>query len=69
MVKLLFTDTDSLCVQINTDDLYEDMKDFHNELNCSDYPKDHALYSEVNKNMLGKFKDEMCEVVHEYVGL
>ena len=69
-VKLLFTDTDSLCVQINTDDLYEDMKDFHDELDCSDYPKDHAFYSEVNKKVLGKFKDEMCgEVVHGCVGL
>ena len=27
-LKLLFTDTDSVCVQINTEDLYEDMKEF-----------------------------------------
>ena len=63
-------DTDSLCVQINTNDLYEDMKEIHDELDCSDYPKDHPLYSEVNKKVLGKFKDKLSgKVADEYVGL
>ena len=44
-LKLLFTDTDSVCVEIKTEDLYEDMKDFHHELDCSDYPKGHPLHS------------------------
>ena len=26
-IKLLFTDTDSLCVEIETDDVYKDMKE------------------------------------------
>ena len=34
-LKFLFTDTDSVCVQINTEDLYKDMKEFHHELDCS----------------------------------
>ena len=46
------------------------MKEFHHELDCSDYPPDHPLYSTVNKKVLGKFKDEMCgEVINEYFGL
>ena len=48
-VNLLFTDTDSLCISVNTDD----------EFNCSDYPTDHPLHSVKNKKALGKFKDEM----------
>ena len=69
-LKLLFTDTDSVCVEIKTEDLYKDMKDFHHELDCSDYPKDHPLYSVDNKKVLGKFKDELCgSVMQEYVGL
>ena len=42
-LKLLFTDTDSVCVQINIEDLYKDMKEFHHELDCSDYPPDHSI--------------------------
>ena len=30
-VNLLFTDTDSLCISVNTDDVYEDMKELQNE--------------------------------------
>ena len=69
-VKLLFTDTDSLCLEIKTNDLYADMKDFHSELDCSEYPQNHPLHNSDNKKVLGKFKDEMCgNIVHEYVGL
>ena len=58
-VNLLFTDMDSLCISVNTDDVYEDMKELQNELDCSDYPTDHPLHSVKNKKALGKFKDEM----------
>ena len=69
-VNLLFTDTDSLCISVNTDDVYEDMKELQNELDCSDYPTDHPLHSVKNKKTLGKFKDEMSgKTIEEYVGL
>ena len=36
----------------------------------SDYPKDHQLYSEQNKKVIGKFKDECSGTpIAEYVGL
>ena len=68
--KLLFTDTDSLTYEIQTDDLYDDMLQSLDFFDTSDYPKDHFLYSEKNKKVLGKFKDE-CKgnPVHEFVGL
>ena len=36
----------------------------------SDYPKNHPCYSETNKKVVGKFKDECAgKVISEYVGL
>ena len=57
-VKLLFTDTDSLCYNIKTADVYEDMKADMNLYDTSHYPKSHPLYSTENKKVIGKFKDE-----------
>ena len=48
-VNLLFTDTDSLRRSVNTDDMYEDMKELQNELDWSDYPTGHPLHSVKNK--------------------
>lgn len=69
-VKLLFTDTDSLCYEIETDDLYEDMASHMHHFDTSDYPVDHPLHSNVNKKVLGKMKDEMAgKVINEFIGL
>ncbi|GFQ65098.1 uncharacterized protein TNCT_338041 [Trichonephila clavata] len=67
--KLLFTDTDSLCYEIVTQDVYEDMeKDLH-FFDTSDYPKTHPLYNEINKKVLGKMKDELSSsLAIEFVG-
>jgi len=47
--ELLYTDTDSLLVEIETEDVYEDMKNNMDLYDTSDYPKDHPLYSNVKK--------------------
>ena len=39
-VKLLFTETDSLVYEIETNDVYEDFYENKNLLDFSDYPKD-----------------------------
>ncbi|XP_067126479.1 uncharacterized protein [Centruroides vittatus] len=57
-VHLLYTDTDSLTLQIYTKDIYEDFKSFPDIFDFSNYPKTHKLYNEMNKNKLGYFKDE-----------
>ena len=68
--QLLFTDTDSLLYSIETNNIYEDMLEDASLYDFSDYPKDHQCYSEVNKNIIGKFKDEMAGVrICEFVGL
>ena len=69
-LNLLFTDTDSLCVSVRTEDVYKDMLEMQDEFDCSDYPVDHPLHSTTNKKVLGKFKDEMKgAIVEEFVGL
>eukprot|EP00762_Andalucia_godoyi_P006873 ANDGO_00945.mRNA.1 hypothetical protein GUITHDRAFT_175438 len=69
-MKLLFTDTDSLCYHIKTEDAYKDIKEDETKYDCSDYPKDHFLYSATNKKVIGKFKDEASGVpITEFVGL
>ena len=68
--KLLFTDTDSLCYEITTKNVYADMKSDLELFDTSDYPKDHPNYSPVNCKVVGKFKDECNGVpVYEFVGL
>lgn len=47
--ELVASDTDSIFFCIKTKDIYEDMKEIIDELDTSDYPKNHPLYSEKNK--------------------
>ena len=69
-IKLLFTDTDSLCVEIETDDVYKDMEEQKEYYDFSEYPKDHFLYSTENQAVVGKYKDEMeGNIITRFVGL
>ena len=68
--SLLFTDTDSLCYVIRTEDFYSDMLRHSDRFDTSDYPRDHPCYSATNAKVIGKFKDEMNgKIVKEFVGL
>ena len=62
--RLLFTDTDSFCYSVQTNDLYDDMTAFLDHLDTSSYPKDHPLCTSQNAKMLGKFKDECNGFAH-----
>ena len=67
--KLLFTDTDSLCYDIPTEDIYKDMEQDAHLFDTSNYQKDHSLHSTVNKKVLGKMKYETAGVpIEEFVG-
>jgi hypothetical protein len=68
--QLLFTDTDSLCYHIVTEDLYEDMQGFVEHMDTSNFPQSNPCFSKVNDRKLGFMKDE-CEGVQplEFVGL
>ena len=55
---LIYTDTDSLLLHIQTEDVYKDMKEGLWMYDTSNYPKDHPLYDARNTKVLGKMKDE-----------
>ena len=68
--ELLYTDTDSLLLEIKTEDVYKDTERNKSFYDTSDYPEDHPLFSKVNKKVLGKMKDECAGIpISEYVGL
>ena len=68
--KLLFTDTDSLCYQIFTDDVYEDFDQHRDEFDNSDYSKSSKYYFDTNKKVIGKMKDEAAgNIITSFVGL
>ncbi len=57
--SLLFTDTDSLCYEIQTDDFYDDINNDAPEwFDMSNYNKNHPLFDERNKKQVGFMKDE-----------
>ena len=63
-------DTDSFIYEIRTEDFYKDMEVFSHRMDTSDYPKDHHLYNEVNKKVLGMFKDEAnAQIITHFIGL
>ena len=69
-IKLLFTDTDSLCVEIETEDIYKDMQEQKEYYDFSEYPKKHPCYGLENQAVVGKFKDEeKGKIITEFVGL
>ena len=51
--KLFFTDTDSLTFHVTTPNIYEVMKVFNDEMDTSNYPKEHMLHSIKNNKVLG----------------
>ena len=71
--KLLFTDTDSLMYEIETEDFYKDISgDVKDRFDTSDYPENHpsGIPTGENKKVLGMFKDEAAgKIIKEFVGL
>ena len=68
--KLLFTDTDSLCYHILTDDVYEDLYNHKDMFDNSDYSKSSKFYFDENKKVIGKMKDEAAgNHITSFVGL
>ena len=56
--ELVYTDTDSLILDIQTEDVYKDMQEHSWLYGTSNYPKDHPLSDNRNKKVLGMMKYE-----------
>jgi hypothetical protein len=68
--SLLYTDTDSFMLQIQTEDLHADMLADAHIYDCSNFPVDHPNYSTVNARVVGKFKSETANLHPlQFVGL
>ena len=68
--RLLFTDTDSLTYEIEAEDIYKDFWNDKDMFDNSDYPESSPYHCNVNKKIIGKFKDEACGIpITEFVGL
>ncbi|XP_068757536.1 uncharacterized protein [Montipora capricornis] len=68
--KLLFTDTDSLTYEIETNDVYQDFRNNKDKFDNSDYSQDSQYFDRTNKKVISKFKDEAAGIpITEFVGL
>ena len=71
-MELLYTDTDSLIINVQTEDIYRDFRQpgLKEHFDFSEYPVDHPNYDSSNAKVLGKFK---CETngkpIEEWIGL
>lgn len=71
-VTMLYTDTDSFILEVETPDFYADMKRHASQFyDTSDYPEGNRYgIEQANKKVPGLFKDELCgRIVLEFVGL
>ena len=70
---VLYSDTDSLIYEIESDDLYEDLKNnqaINKEYDFSNYAEDNPLYDKHQKLETLKFKDEMGgKIIHSIIAL
>ena len=68
--KLLFTNTDSLTYEIQTEDVYKDFWNDKHLFDNSDYHENSKFYDKRNKKVIGKFKDEACWIpINKFIGL
>jgi hypothetical protein len=72
-VKLMYIDTDGIKYLIETEDIFEDLKndrEFATHFDFSNFRKDHYLFNENNKDVIGKFKIEQAEkIISEFIAL
>ena len=68
--RLLFTYTDSLTYGIEAEDVYKDFWNDKDMFDNSDYSESSPYYCNVNKKIIGKFKDKACGIpITEFIGL
>ena len=69
-VELIYSDTDSFIIHVETDDIYKDMLEDKNLYDFSEYPTDHPNYDITNKKVLMKYKDDLkSKIITEFIGL
>ena len=68
--KLLFTDTDSLTYEIQSENIYKDFHKWKDLFDFSNYSKDSTFYDDTHKKVIGKMKDEYAgAIIDQFIGL
>ena len=68
--KLIFSDTDSLCYEVKTRNIFQDMLEDADLFDTFEYTQNHPLHSIRNKKVLGKMKDETHGIpIQEFIVL
>ena len=68
--ELLFTDTDSLTHEIETEDVYKDFWSDKDKFDNSEYPENSPYFDKSNKKVIGKFKDQLSGIsINEFIRL
>ena len=70
-MKLLFTDTDSVMAEVDSNNITHNLQALKDHFDFSNYPNTHPLYDPSCKNVTGLWKDEtkgLCEITR-FVGL
>ena len=66
----MFTETDSLIVELKPENIYEEFFKWKDLFNFSNYSKDSRFFDETNKKVIGKMKDQFgVIIIEEFVGL
>ena len=69
-LELLYSDTDSFIYAIKNENVYADLQKLSDSFDFSNYPSDHFLFSNVNKKVVLKFKDEAAgKTIEEFITL
>ena len=67
-IQLIYSDTDSFVIEVETDDIYKDMLQDSYLYDFSDYPKNHPNYTLKNKKVYRIFKDDLnSKIITEFV--
>ncbi|XP_053205601.1 uncharacterized protein LOC128392015 [Panonychus citri] len=68
--RLIYSDTDSLLIELKSNHLIEDLKQVEHVMDLSDLPQNHPLHSDEHKKEIGYLKDEMAgDEIHEVVAI
>ena len=58
-IKLIYTDTDSFVIEVETDDIYKDMYEDRHLYDYFEYPTNHPNFNLTNKKVYGIYKDDL----------
>ena len=69
-IEIMYFDTDSYILKLKTNNVNKDLKTLKHHFDFSNYPKDHPLFSNENKKVPGKFKNELgADEMIEFAGI